>query len=139
MSIRTLMRDRPMLGWILAGFLLVAAAFFALRALRGPADPYSFQRLTEDVTIKDRETGEEWKIKRGRMEQMLWDRGDKLDTNVGLPNPRTGTLTGFPKSDWEATVERINRDRVETAQAYGGHIPTSSAAPAKKPAAPASR
>jgi len=124
MNIREALQTRPWLGWTLAGALLLVAIFLLLRP-PGAGNPYTFDRLTQDITIRDRESGEEWTIKRGRMEQILWDRGGKLDSNVGLPNPKTGTLTGFPKSDWEATIERIKQDRQAAIDAYGGHVPTS--------------
>jgi hypothetical protein len=79
-------------------------------------NPYSLDRTTEMVTIKCRETGDEWTMPRGRMEQMLWDRPAPLDPSQGLPNPKTGKLTGFPKSDWENTIERISAERQEIAQ-----------------------
>jgi hypothetical protein len=123
MSIRETLQNRPWLGWTFAGAMLLVAIFLLFRPA-GAGNPYAFDRLTQDITIKDRETGEEWTIKRGRMEQILWDRGGKLDSNVGLPNPKTGTLTGFPKSDWETTVERIKQDRQAAIDAYGGHVPS---------------
>ena len=134
MSIRTLLREKAYLGWTLAGLLLLLAVVLAFRAFRGTPSAYTFDRLTENVVIKDRETGEEWTMPRGRMEAILWDRGGKIDPSVGLPNPTTGKLTGFPKSEWEATVERIKADREATVQAYGGHIPTAGASTARKPA-----
>jgi hypothetical protein len=134
MSIRTVLREKAYLGWSLAGLLFILAAVLAFRAFRGTPSAYTFDRLTENVVIKDRETGEEWTMPRGRMEAILWDRGARLDPSVGLPNPTTGTPTGFPKSEWEATVERIKSDREAAAQAYGGHVPTSGATAARKPA-----
>src|SRR5262245_5375252 len=125
MAIRALLRERPMLGWVVAGVFLLAAAVLAYRSFRGVGgDPYALARTTQDIVIKDRETGEEWTMKRGRVEQILWDRGDKLDPNVGIPNPKTGKPTGFPKSDWEATIERIRKEREDAVQAYGGRIPS---------------
>ena len=137
MNIRDALREKPWLGWSLSGVLLVLAVWLALRPAGG-GNPYTFDRLTQNVVIKDRETGEEWTLRRGQMEQILWDRGSKIDSNVGLPNPKTGTLTGFPKSEWETTVERIKTDRAEAIKEYGGRVP--SAAPAARPtSAPGAR
>lgn len=118
MEIRELVRSKPWIGWAVAGVLAVIAVVVLVRG-GGGTSAYTLEDQTQDVVIRDRETGEEWTIKRGRLEAMLWERAGKLDPNVGLPNPKTGTLTGFPKSDWEETVERVNRDRDEAARAYG--------------------
>ena len=130
MGIRQFINQKPQAGWAVAGVLLLVAIFFVWRSMSGSSSGYSLERATQEITIKDRETGEEWKIPRGRMEAMLMERAE-LDPNVGLPNPKTGKLTGFPKSDWESTVERIKTDQRVFAEAYGGRIPSSAAAPRK--------
>src|ERR1041385_8009715 len=110
MGIRETLKSKPWVGWAVAGALFLVAAALAYRSLWGGGETYSVNRLTQDVTIRDRETGEEWTMKRGQMEQVLRDRGGTVDPNVGLPNPKTGKLTGFPKSEWEATVDRIKAE-----------------------------
>src|SRR5690349_7565115 len=105
--LRKLLAERPAPGWLVAGLLLALLALSLLRLRRVDDNPYSLDRTTELVTIKCRETGEEWQLPRGRMEQMLWDRPAPLDPSQGLPNPSSGRLTGFPKSDWENTIDRI--------------------------------
>lgn len=127
MPIRDLLKSKPWLGWTTAGVLLVVAAFLAYRSAWGAAAPYSIDRLAQTVTIKDRETGEEWTMQRGYMEAMLRDRGGKIDPNVGLPNPKTGKMTGFPKSEWETTVERIKSEHDAAVAEYGGHVPAGGA------------
>lgn len=125
MNIREVIRSKPWVGWAVAGVLLVVAVVVYMRPM-GSRSAYTLDQLDQDVVIRDRETGEEWTIKRGRLEAILWEREGRLDPDVGLPNPKTGTLTGFPKSDWEETVERINRDREAAAKAYrrsGGGSP----------------
>lgn len=96
-----------------AGVLIIAllAGFLVLRQLRSGTNAYEPERLTELVTIRCSETGEEWEMPRGRMEQLLWDRPAPIDPKIGLVNPKTGKPTGFPVSEWEATCIRINRDR----------------------------
>lgn len=96
----------------------VLAAVLVLR-LTGPKNPYSFEQLTEEVTLKCRETGFEMTMPRGRMEQMLWDRPAPIDPSEGLINPETGRPTMFPKSEWEQTVQRINDDREAVASQSG--------------------
>ncbi len=111
-GIRELLNKTPWLGWGVAGVLALVSALLIWRALN-PNDPYSVDTLTEDVTIKCIETGDEWTIKRGRLEAILRQRPGMLDAGEGLINPNTGTPTGFPfsKKEWEATIERINSEK----------------------------
>src|SRR5262245_9438458 len=106
--IRQFINSKPWLGWALAGVLLLVAVsmYFGLRKSAGP---YSVERMSERVTIKCIETGDEWEMTRGMMERELRGRGASVDPSEGITNPKTGKRTGFPfnKSDWEATVERI--------------------------------
>lgn len=114
-SIREFLNKRPALGWAVAAVLLLVVAYSLYRLRRVDDNPYALDRTTEMVTIRCRETGEEWQMPRGRMEQILWDRPAPLDPSQGLPNPTTGRLTGFPKSDWENTIDRIAAERKEIA------------------------
>lgn len=98
---------------------LIVFAVLAIRRLTRPENPYSFERLTQEVTLVCRETGEEFKMPRGRMEQMLWDRPAPIDPSVGLINPNTGRPTLFPKNEWEDMIERINTDRQAVAGSSG--------------------
>jgi prepilin-type N-terminal cleavage/methylation domain-containing protein len=129
-NIRTLLESRPWLGWTLAGALLVLAVLPGVTSAAAGSDPYALDRLTQNIVIRDRDTGEEWTVPRGRMEQMLLGPRREAGHNVGLPNPKTGKLTGFPKSDWEMTVERIRKDRDDAIQAYGGRVPGGTYIPA---------
>lgn len=114
-TIRQFLNKNPAAGWGVAAVLLILVGLSVFRMRRADDNPYSLNRTTEMVTIKCRETGEEWTMPRGRMEQMLWDRPAPIDPSQGLPNPKTGKLTGFPKSDWEQTVERISAERQDIA------------------------
>lgn len=117
-KLKELLGERTLLRISLAVCLVILAVIAVLR-LTGPKNPYSLERLTQDVTLVCRETGEEFRMPRGRMEQMLWDRPAPLDPGVGLVNPDTGRPTLFPKSEWEQTIERINADRSAIAEASG--------------------
>ena len=103
--------------------LLVVAAllgvFLIFRAVTGNTDPYSRDRLSQDIKIRCEETGTEWTLNRGWMERQLRTRamapGSLIDPSVGLANPETGTPTGFPvnrEGDWEQTIERINNEKI---------------------------
>jgi len=129
MNVREFLRSKPWLGWGIAGALLLVCAWVWYRSLNAGSNITSLDRTTQVITIRDRETGEEWTMPRGRMEQYLWDRPLPIDPSHGLPNPTTGTLTGFPKSEWESTVDRIVKEREFTAQTSGR---PAKPAPAKK-------
>lgn len=111
MGLREILKSKPWAGWAVAGGLMLVCALVWYRSLNSGSNDYSIDRMTQDVTIRDRETGEEWVMPRGRMEQYLWDRPLPIDPNEGLPNPKTGKKTGFPKSEWESTVDRITKER----------------------------
>lgn len=107
-SIRNQLAERPMLGWALAAVLLIAAAGYSwMRFSR--ADETN--QLTQFVTVRCTETGEEWQVLRGVMEKELYLRSGPINPGEGLPNPKTGKRTGFPIDQWKETVERINAER----------------------------
>lgn len=114
MSARDFLNNKPWLGWVVAGaILLISVAVYW--KMSGKGDPYSVERLSQDVTIKCVETGDEWTMQRGLMERELRRRTGLIDPTQGLPNPKTGRLTGFPfdKDSWEATVRRLNEEKLK--------------------------
>jgi hypothetical protein len=119
MDIRSYLKSKPWMGWALAGVLVLVCAWVWYRSLKSGDNEYSVSRMTQKVVIRDRETGEEWTMPRGQMEQFLWDRPLPIDPSQGLPNPKTGKFTGFPKSEWESTVDRISQEREATAGPQG--------------------
>lgn len=111
------------LGKALLVVALLLGAFLIFRTFVGASDPYSVDKLSEDVSIRCDETGKEWTINRGRMERLLRTRYNGEDGLVdpleGIVNPDTGKPTGFPvnrESDWDATIERINDEKVAASQ-----------------------
>ncbi len=112
--LRQFINGKPWLGWAVAAVMLILSIVLYYR-LSGKGDPYSVERLSQTVTIKCIETGDEWTMNRGMMEKTLRYRGAVLNPTEGLPNPKTGRLTGFPfnKSEWEATIARINKEKQE--------------------------
>lgn len=123
--VRRFMNSKPWLGWVFAALMLVVSLLLYNR-LSGRGETYSVDRMSEVLTIKCAETGEEWTMSRGMMEKELRNRGASLDPSEGLTNPKTGKRTGFPfsKSSWEETVERINREKKEVTD-NGGAKPRS--------------
>ncbi len=71
MGIRDIMKSKPWAGWAVAGVLIVLCGWVWYRSLGGGGDPYSLGRTTEEITIRDRETGDEWTMPRGRFEMAL--------------------------------------------------------------------
>ncbi len=109
---RKFINDRPWMGWVVAGVILVGS-IFVYRYLSGRGDPYSVDRLSEMITLKCSETGYEWQMNRGEMELELRSRAGMIKPGEGLMNPQTGKFTGFPfsKASWEETIGRLNRER----------------------------
>jgi hypothetical protein len=107
-SLRQFMQKNPMMGWVLASLLMIFAAVMLYMRLGAKTET---QQLAENVTIRDAETGETWKMPRGAMEKELYLRPFPLDPNKGLLNPKTGKPTGFPADAWKDTVDRINAER----------------------------
>jgi hypothetical protein len=109
-AVRDFVNRSPWLGWALAAAILVVAAVMYWRLSPARA-AYSLDRMTENVTVRCTETGNEWTMPRGRMEKELFGRPGPIDPGVGLVNPDTGKPTGFPVDDWKSTVDRINKEK----------------------------
>jgi hypothetical protein len=118
--IRDFINSKPWLGWAIAGvFLLLSVVLYF--SISGRGDTYSVERMSETVTLKCAETGEEWTMTRGLMERQLRSRTGSLDASQGIINPKTGKPTGFlfSKSEWEETVDRLNKERREVQESGG--------------------
>ncbi len=121
-GLREQLNKRPALGWGVAGVLLVVMGAVMWWRLSGGGDPYAPERMTEEVTIKFTDTGDEITMPRGRMEQELRYRTGQIDPSQGIINPKTNQPTGFlfSKSDWDKTVERLNEEKKLAAARAGG-------------------
>lgn len=117
MGVREIVNKNPAVGWSVAAILAVVTVVLLIRNLGGGETA----ELTETVTIRCRETGHEWVMKRGEMEKQLMLRPYPVNPEEGLINPETGKPTGFPVDSWKQTVEMINAERAELAG--GGSSP----------------
>lgn len=120
-SLRRFLQDRPMLGWGIAAALLLVAAAMVYTRLSGESET---EQLTEMVTIRCSETGDEWQVLRGVMEKELYLRSYPLDPTQGLVNPKTGKPTGFPVDAWKQTVDRINAERASVSRPTAPSTPS---------------
>lgn len=103
-------------GWmwgVLVAVVLAGAALWFWRTAR--VDPVDNERLAQKVLLKCAESGFEFSLERGRMEDYLYQQSNlgPLSPNKGMPNPKTGKPTCFPedRADWAATIERVNKER----------------------------
>ena len=97
----------------LAVVAIALGGVFIYRSIAN-APPGSPESLTKDVTVRCTDTGEEWTMSRGRIEQALYMRPGMIDPAEGLTNPETGKPTGFPTNksrDWDEVIERINAEK----------------------------
>lgn len=118
MGLRETLNEKPAVGWVVAALLAIVALYLAFfRGGTTTGERPSVDDLKRDVTIRDIETGETWTMNRGRIEQLLYGRAydGSLDPNLGLPNPNTGKMTGYPelRGGWEDLVERIKTEVAE--------------------------
>ena len=118
MGLRNVINEKPVVGWAVAAVLAVVAVYLAFfRGGTSSGDRPSISDLKSDVTIRDIETGETWTMNRGELEKYLFSRAydRNLDPSLGLPNPTTGKLSGFPelRGGWEDLVTRINTEVAE--------------------------
>lgn len=108
----SVLKNKPAVGWGIFAVLVLLAAGVLWYSTR-PA-PGSVDALTQTITIRDAQTGDEWTVKRGKMEYELFLASNQgpLDPKTGIVNPKTGKPNGFPTdSSWDETIRRINEQR----------------------------
>lgn len=104
--------SKPAIGWSVAGVAIVIAMISLYRFGYGIEGPYDPRRLQQDVVIRYTDTEEEITMPRGRFEALLRERGQSVNPNEGLTNPKTGKPTGFlvAKDEWEEACLRIKNE-----------------------------
>lgn len=113
-NIRGLLANNPKVGWGVAVVCFIAAVtvLFVRLQSAGPAD--SQARLSQNVTLRCTETGEEWTMNRGQFELSLLTYTGVLSEDGMFPSPHAeGRLTAvlIDKADWKETVGRINAEK----------------------------
>jgi hypothetical protein len=110
MNIRETLNKSPMVGWGLAGvLLLVAVGMFLFRKDgEGPAP-------TDKVMVLFTDTGEQVEMYRGRLEREMMLVAGPIDPSKGIVNPATGKPSGviLDKAEWERTCAKLNADKKE--------------------------
>jgi hypothetical protein len=112
-SIRQLLQ-KPAVGWSVAGLAILFSLWLFWRGMfaRGT---YDMARMTEKVTIRFADTGDEVELTRGEFEEQLRRLGQDLKADQGILNPKTGKPTGIliAAREWQETVNRLNQERAE--------------------------
>lgn len=125
MGIREIINQKPWIGWVVAGaFLLTGASYFFWS--KNTQSIYSADKLQEVVSIKFTDDNSTMTMPRGRLMKLLSERS-QLNENEGIPNPKTGKLTGFlyDEAEWKEMVSRINSEK-----AAAGNLPGTRPVPA---------
>lgn len=115
------MREKPIIGWSIAGVLGLIAAALLARWMTGSARS---DALSEKVLIVYQDTNERAEVSRGWIERELLVRSaaKRLDPGEGLVNPATSKPSGFPedRAYWKKVIESINTAREEERRARAG-------------------
>lgn len=111
MTVRETLNSKPWIGW---GVALVAIALAAVLFYRGTTDnaPDSVDTLSQSVTIRCTETGNEWEMNRGQLMEMLLLQPGPVDPTKGIPSKfAEGRPTGVivDKGAWNETVDYVNQ------------------------------
>ncbi len=112
-NVRALIKQKPWIGWAVAGVLLVVAVYLAFFRSAGGGDDFSPEKMQSMVTIRFSDTDTTEELPWGRVMKELSGRPGKLDGTVGINNPATGKPTGFifNQAEWDRIVGQINKDK----------------------------
>jgi len=115
--------SKPVVGWSVAGVAVLFAVVVLWRSLRSD-NPYDQGKLSQMVTVRFSDTGDEVKLLRGEFERQLRDTAGELSTGTGIVNPKTGKASGVlvASREWEEVIRRINDERAWAKQnsPFGG-------------------
>lgn len=123
-ALRRLLRERPIVGWIVAAIAIAVAVYFAF--FSAPRNTmYAPDMMRQMVTIRFSDTEDTIEIPRGTLLRDMARGGKTIDPTQGIINPKTGKPTGFPfdKGEWEAMVARINKDLESVRKKHPGMTP----------------
>jgi hypothetical protein len=98
-------------GWIVAAIAVLLGLWVFIRSLTAK-DTYDLSRLSERVTIRYSDTGDEETMTRGEFEEKIRQLGRIIKPDEGLPNPKTGKPTGVlvATREWTETIQRLNAE-----------------------------
>ena len=125
MGIRETIQEKPWIGWVTLAALFLVAGYLVIR-------PFMAQDqtavLSENITLRYEDTGDEQQINRGQFESLLIQlsaRGE-LKLDEGMTNPATGKKTGYPvdREYWEQIVSSILAARAQYEAERGKAPPT---------------
>lgn len=125
--------SKPAVGWTVAGVAVLFAVVVLWRSLRS-SSPYDPARLSQMVTVRFSDTGEEVKLIRAEFERQLRETNGELNTGTGIVNPKTGKASGVlvASQEWEEVVHRINDERAWAQQNSPFGTPPSASSQSKK-------
>ncbi|MGH7242887.1 MAG: hypothetical protein ACREJD_05660 [Phycisphaerales bacterium] len=111
--IRNLLQ-KPAVGWSVAGVAILVGLWFFWQGMFA-RNTYDLSRMTEKVTVRFMDTGDELVLTRGELEERLRGLGGNLNADQGLVNPKTGKATGvlIAAREWQETVTRLNQEHAE--------------------------
>jgi hypothetical protein len=108
---REYLKKHPWLGWVVAAVCLLGSGVVLFRTTTAETP---LDRLSENVTIRCTETGQEWTMRRGSFERLLMSHPGALDPGKGIPSEfAEGRLTGVLVDKDDSTRKRpTDRSRI---------------------------
>ncbi|MCL4221140.1 MAG: hypothetical protein KJZ65_07195 [Phycisphaerales bacterium] len=124
MGVREVLNSKPWIAWTIALLAIGVAVLFYVRGGSQSA-PDSMDKLSQMVTIRCTETGQEWDMNRGELMELLMYQPGMIDPTKGIPSKfAEGRPTGVivDKGVWQETVNYVNKmkDLVKDRKHAGG-------------------
>lgn len=121
MSIRETLEEKPWIGWLVAGVLLLVGLYFVVSGFRSQNPT---EALAQSIVLRYEDTGDEQTVNRGQFESLLVQLANRGELRVdeGMTNPKTGKKTGFPvdRAYWNRIVPQILEARAARERERGG-------------------